>query len=125
MGQNRNKLIDLFIGNSSNAIVHRILEKAVLSLNNPEVAGRYRTELTTSYEIAKKYREKINPQNEPLPEKDSAEIKDKILRRVNNELGKRISAGYKNIDLGSVEKEIFLFLSGMRVLSKRKEMGEE
>ena len=29
MTQNRNKLIDLFIGNIANAVVHKILEQAV------------------------------------------------------------------------------------------------
>ena len=55
MTQNRNKLIDLFIGNISNSVVHEILEKAI---DNEEISRRYEKELTTSLEIAKKYREK-------------------------------------------------------------------
>ncbi len=38
MVQNRNKLIDLFIGNISNSIVHKILEKAI---DNKEIASKY------------------------------------------------------------------------------------
>ena len=58
MPQNRNQLIELFTGNITNAIVHRILEKAI---DKQEIADKYRKELITSFEVAKKYREKINP----------------------------------------------------------------
>ena len=58
MVQNRNKLINLFIGNISNSIIHDILERAI---KNEEISNRYEKELTTSFEIAKKYRNKINP----------------------------------------------------------------
>lgn len=115
MTQNRNKLIDLFIGNASNTILHRILEKAILGLKNHEVAGKYRKEINTSYDAAKKYREKINPLNPPFPERDIKEIKDKILRRVKSELNTRISLGYLNIDINSLEKETENFLREMKV----------
>ena len=45
MVQNRNKLIDLFIGNMSNSILHKILEKATEDI---EMSNRYNKELTTS-----------------------------------------------------------------------------
>ena len=64
---NRSKLIDKFIGNLSNAIIHKILEKAI---DDREIASKYEKELTTSFKIAKKYREKINPIDTPLPDKD-------------------------------------------------------
>lgn len=70
MPQNKNKLIELFIGNISNAIVHNILEKAI---DKEEIAEKYRKELITSFEVAKKYREKINPINTPLPIKEKFE----------------------------------------------------
>ena len=100
MVQNRNKLIDLFIGNIANAIVHEILERAV---SKEIMADKYRKELTTSFEIAKRYREKINPAHRSLPYKDVAYIKEKIMARVKTELTTRISKGYKNIDLELIE----------------------
>lgn len=100
MAQNRNKLIDLFIGNMSNSIVHKVLEKAI---DNEELSKRYNKELTTSLDIAKKYREKINPVNAPLPESDIDYIKGKITNKVTAELRLRVAKGYENIDLGLVE----------------------
>jgi len=96
----QNKLIELFIGNVSNAVVHEILERAV---SKEFVADKYRKELMTSFEIARWYREKINPATRPLPDKDISYIKHKIISRVKSELMARISKGYKNIDLGLVE----------------------
>lgn len=98
--QNRNKLIDLFIGNLSNSIVHQILERAV---SKEIVADKYRKELITSFEVAKRYREKINPPNRALPDRDISYIREKIVSKVKAELMLRISKGYKNIDLGLVE----------------------
>ena len=96
MSQNRNKLINLFIGNISNSIVHQILEKAV---DNDELSNNYNKELLNSLNIAKKYREKINPVHSQLPDKDILYIKTKITNRVRSELLMRISRGYENIDL--------------------------
>ncbi|MBS3158505.1 hypothetical protein J4206_04425 [Candidatus Woesearchaeota archaeon] len=101
MVQNRNKLLDLFIGNMSNAVVHRILERCI---DNPEIAKRYVKESATSLEIAKRYREKINPTEDCLPVKDIDYIRTKIVNKVNSELMFRISKGYKGIDLGLVSK---------------------
>ena len=96
MAQNRNKLIELFIANISNTVIHEILEQAVIE---EFIADKYRKELATSFEVAKRYREKINPVNKPLPDKDIAYIKTKIINKVRAELTTRISKGYKNIDL--------------------------
>ncbi|MEK6946605.1 MAG: hypothetical protein AABX32_03275 [Nanoarchaeota archaeon] len=96
MTQNRNKIIDLFIGNIANAIVHKILEQAV----DDEILRKYYDkELLNSVEIAGRYRKKINPINGPLPEKDIEHIKSKVIARVNSELKLRIEKGYKNINL--------------------------
>ncbi|HLC57016.1 MAG TPA: hypothetical protein VJH95_00430 [Candidatus Nanoarchaeia archaeon] len=92
MAQNRNKLIELFIGNLSNAVLHSMLEKAI---SNNELAGRYRQELITSLSIAKKYREKINPLHEPLPSKDKEYIKDKVIKKVKAGLAVRKAKGCK------------------------------
>ena len=97
MSRNRKQLIDLFIGNLSNAILHKILEKAI---EDDIIRKYYDKEFLNSFEIAKKYREKINPINDKLPE--SSEIKETIIKKVNNELKRRISKGYKNIDLNLV-----------------------
>jgi len=47
MPQNRNQLIELFIGNITNAIVHRILERAI---DKEEIADKYRKELVKNLE---------------------------------------------------------------------------
>ena len=99
MSQNRNKLIDLLIGNISNAILHRILEKAI---DIPEIASKYTKEIKTSWYIAKAYREKINPPTN-FPEKDIGKIKEKLTRRIKSELSLRISRGYRNLNLDIVE----------------------
>lgn len=103
MPQNRNQLIEIFIGNITNAITHRILEKAI---DKQEIADKYRKELINSFKIAKKYREKINPISSPLPDKDILYIKEKIIKRVKAELNLRINKGYENIDLNLVEQEV-------------------
>ena len=99
MVQNRNKFIELFIGNISNAIVHEILERAV---SKELMAGKYRKELITSFQIAKRYREKINPLNGPLPDKDAEYIRSKIINKVRAELITRVLKGYKNIELNLI-----------------------
>ena len=91
MTQNRNKLIELFIGNVSNFIVHKILESAI---NKLELITKYQKESVNSLEIAKKYREKINPVDNPLQERDINYIREKIIKRTKAELEKRISLGY-------------------------------
>ena len=103
MVQNRNKLIDLFIGNVSNSILHEILEKAT---DEQELSNKYNKELMTSLEIAKKYREKINTINTPLTDKDIDYIKTKITNKVRAELVLRISKGYENINLDLIEEFI-------------------
>lgn len=113
MGQNRGKLVELFIGNISNAVVHEILEKAV---RVDFMAGKYRKELITSFEIAKRYREKINPVDRPLPTLDCAEIKRKIISRVNSELMLRISKGYTGLDISSVEPLVDKMLKDLIII---------
>ena len=98
---NRGKLIERFIGNISNSIVYQILEKAI---NQEEISGRYNKELLTSFNIAMKYREKINPVNSQLPKKDVLVIRKKIINKVRAEINLRISRGYENIDLNLIEK---------------------
>lgn len=112
MVRNRNKLINLFVGNIANVVVHRILEKAI---DNSEIAGRYRKELINSLQIAKEYRKKINPPNKLL-EKDVFYIKDKVFRRVKAELFARIKKGYQRINLDSINKEIEIVLKDIEIL---------
>ena len=100
MPQNRNKLIDLFISNISNAIVHRILSK---STNDEQIKKRYNAEFGVSLDISKNYRGKINPINNVLPEKDIDYIKNKIIKNVRAELISRISDGYKNINIDLID----------------------
>ena len=110
MAINRKKLIDLFVGNMANAVLHKILEKAI---EDDVIRRYYDKEFLNSFEIAKKYRNKINPINSKLPE--SSEIKEIIIRKVNNELKIRISKGYKNIDLSLVESITDSVLSELKV----------
>tara|TARA_Y100000310_G_C20088163_1_gene536990 strand:- start:66 stop:407 length:342 start_codon:yes stop_codon:yes gene_type:complete len=100
MPQNKNKLITLFIGNISNAITHKILEN---SINIKELSSKYQKEQLNSYNLAKKYRAKINPTNAPLLFKDSNLIKTKTINKVTSELNLRISKGYQGIDLRQIE----------------------
>ena len=65
---NRNKLIEIFISNLANAVIHQILEKAI-----------------DEQEIAKRYREKINPANRNLHVKDIEKIKKKVINKVKSE----------------------------------------
>lgn len=109
---NRNKLLEFFISNLSNAVIHKILQKAT---EKPEISSVYAKEMKNSFEIAKKYREKINPLNSPLPQLDIEHIKGKIKRKVQSELLLRISKGYENINLNSIDDEISKVLKDLKV----------
>jgi|SRR3989344_2883579 len=112
MTQNRNKLIGLFIGNIANAVVHKILE---LAIDDELLRNYYGKELLNSVEIARKYREKINPINRPLPEKDIEYIKNKVINKSNSELKLRIAKGYKNINLDLVDDIIDKMMADMKI----------
>lgn len=109
---NRNKLLELFISNIANAIIHKILEKAI---DKPDISEKYNKEIKNSWEIAKRYREKINPVNKKLSDKDIEEIKRKVINKVKSELIIRIDRGYENINLSLVEEFVEKFLSEMNV----------
>lgn len=110
---NKNKLLTLFISNLSNAVMHKILEKAI---DIPEISQRYNKEIKNSWEIAKAYREKINPPNKELADKDIEEVKRKTISRVKSELRIRIEKGYENIDLNIIEKVVEESLREMNVI---------
>jgi len=112
MVQNRNKLISLFIGNTANIVVHRLLEKAI---DDETIVNKYIKEEIISLNIAKKYREKINPVKGVLPKKDSKYIKKRLMNTVKSELLSRISRGYENIDLEMVEESVDKVLREMSV----------
>ncbi len=111
--KNRNQLIEIFVSNLSNAIVHQVLEKAI---DKTEIAEKYFKEVKNSWQIAKNYREKINPINRSLPFHDMEEIKRKIINNVNSELKLRIDKGYENIDLSLVEKFVDKALKELNVI---------
>jgi|SRR3989344_3609654 len=113
MPQNRKKLIELFIGNLSNAIVHQISLEAI---DKEEIASKYKKELDISLSISKKYREKINPKDSSLSEKDIEYIKIQVNNKVIAELKKRISQGYKNINLNSVKELIDKALKSTKIV---------
>ena len=112
MVQNRNKLIILLVGNISNSIIHTILEQ---SANKPELTDKYKKESISSFEIAKRYREKMNPFAEPFSLTDIEYIKSKIIGKVTAELKLRISKGYENINLSLVEKEVDKALKVLKI----------
>ena len=98
---NRNRLLDAFISNLANVVVHKVLEKAI---DKPEITEVYDKEVKNSLDIAKRYREKINPINRARPVHDIRELKEKIANKARAELNLRILRGYTNIDLPLVEK---------------------
>jgi len=112
MIQNRNKLIELLIGNLSNFAVHKILEK---SINKPELTSKYQKESINSFNISLAYRNKVNPIDKPLSNTDISYIKIKISNRVNSELSFRISKGYENIDLTLINHEIEKVLKELKI----------
>ncbi|MFT4343290.1 MAG: hypothetical protein ACMXYE_00925 [Candidatus Woesearchaeota archaeon] len=101
MTKSRNKLIELFISNITNSVIHKVLEKAI---DNSEIAQRYEKEMLNSFTIAMKYREQINPINKQLADKDIEIIQNKIIRKTKSELLHRINKGYTGINLTLVEK---------------------
>ena len=56
-----------------------------------------------SIEIAKKYREKVNPVEVHLFDKDREKIRKRVKNIVENELKLRISKGYKGIKLELID----------------------
>lgn len=90
-------------GNLANAVLHKILEQAV---DNADITSKYLKEIDNSWEVAKRYREKINPADRPLPEKELKEIKEKIIRKVKAELQILMAHGYGNLNLESVERTV-------------------
>ncbi len=115
MNQNRNKLIQLLIGNLVNVVVHKVLEEAV---KEEILRDHYDKESLVSFEVAKKYREKINPIQRELPDKDINKIKEEVLKKVNNELKLRISKGYQGIDLNLTKKVLEKILKELKILSQ-------
>ncbi|MDO8460603.1 MAG: hypothetical protein Q7S74_05815 [Nanoarchaeota archaeon] len=111
---NRNKLIEVFISNISNAVIHQILEKAI---DRKEISEKYQKEVKNSWEIAIKYREKINPVNRSLSGQDNEEIKRKIVNKVKAELKIRIERGYENIDFSIVEDFVDNALKQMKIMN--------
>lgn len=109
---NRNRLIDAFISNLANSIVHQILEKAI---NEQMYVDKYRNESKNSWQQAKKYREKINPINRSLPFHDISEIREKTISRVKTELNLRASKGYANIDISLVETSVDNSLKELKI----------
>lgn len=111
---NRNKLIELFISNLSTAIVHQILELAIA--DRQEISEKYNKEVKNSWEIAKSYREKVNPLNKSLPGKDTEDIRMKVINRVKAELKLRIEKGYENINISLVEEFVDRALKELSVI---------
>ena len=103
MPQNRNKLIELLIGNLANVILHQILEQAS---DDPDVTLKYRKEIEASWKLAKKYREQIHPLKHPFPEIQLDTIRKRLLNKVKAKLSIRIAKGYKNLYVNQAKRWI-------------------
>lgn len=112
MVHNRNKLLILLIGNLANAVVHKVLEEAT---KEEILRKRYDKESLVSYEVAKRYREQINPLQRCLSEKDAEEIKEEVMRRARQELQTRISKGYRDIDIALVEPVLQKLMKELKI----------
>ncbi len=97
--QNKSKLVEIFIGNIANAVVHQVLENAIKEEN---LRAYYGKEMQNSFSLAKRYRKKLNPVDKPLTESD--EIKEKIVKKAVQELSIRIKKGYTGLEVGSAHK---------------------
>ncbi|MBI2558495.1 hypothetical protein HYW20_04185 [Candidatus Woesearchaeota archaeon] len=111
MSQNRPDIIKRFIGVASNIITHKVLIKTELE---KDLRNYYTKEMERDIDIALKYRNKINPVNRMLPQRDSKEIKENILLKVKAELQKRVDKGYK-VNLSKIDEEIDDFLKEQNV----------
>jgi len=107
---NKSKLIDNLIGNLSNSIIHSILEKSFDMHKD-----RYKKESLTSLNISINYRNKINPIDKPLNINDIEYIKSKLKSKVSSELLKRITLGYKNLNLSDIDAEISACLKKLKI----------
>lgn len=112
MSHNRNKLITLLIGNLTNAVVHQVLEKSV---REEILRKHYDKESLHSLEIAKRYREQINPIQRALPDTNVETIKEEILKRSRKELLLRISKGYQGIELEALESIVEKLLEELKI----------
>ena len=100
---NRNRLLSLFVSNLANVIVHEMLERAI---DKPEIVKVYTKEVKNSFEIAKRYRQKINPIDKVLPSSDIQDLRGRIINKVKAELNLRKARGYTNINLSFVEESV-------------------
>lgn len=112
MSKNKPDLIKKFIGVASNVITHKVLIKAELE---EDLRNYYTKEIERDIDIALEYRNKINPANRLLPQKDSKEIKESIMSKVKAELLKRVDKGYK-VDISKIDEEIDNFLKENNVV---------
>lgn len=110
MTQNRNKVLSLMTGSLSNAIVHSILE---LSCDETALKEKYKKEASDSFQIALKFRNRINPLFRLLPQRSLIEIR--VARRVEAELNNRIKRGYVGVDMTLVRTQIEEYFRELRI----------
>jgi len=92
------------------------LEISLNTREQVELSKHYEKESTNFFEIAKRYREKLNPINNSLPQKDIDHIVQKIENKVRSELNLRISNGYQGIDLNLIHPMILNLLKSLRII---------
>ena len=113
MSQNRKKLIQVCIGNSTTVVVHRILGD---STEDTGLKKYYQKEAINALRIARDCREKINPKAEPLSEKDGSIVHNKVVAKVTNELKARIAKGYENVRFEEIETYAVELLKELQIL---------
>ncbi|MDD4877735.1 MAG: hypothetical protein PHO02_01715 [Candidatus Nanoarchaeia archaeon] len=96
---NKSKLVRIFIGNIANAVVHEVLENAI---EEQSLRSHYGKEMLNSMQLARKYREQLNPIDKTLPE--SVNIRRQIVKKAEQELKLRIKKGYTGINIDSTSK---------------------
>lgn len=102
----------LLIGNLANVVVHKVLEEAT---KEEILRKRYDKESLISYEVAKRYREQINPLQRCLSPEDAGQIRKEVIRRAYQELQVRISKGYREVNLALVEPVLQKLMKELRV----------
>ena len=102
----------LLIGNLTNVVVHRVLEKSV---KEEILRNHYDKESLVSLEVAKRYRDQINPIERALPDIDVKEIEEGIMKRARSELQLRISRGYQRIQLDTIKAILKQVLQELKI----------
>lgn len=85
-------------------------------MENEILREHYDRESLSSFEVARRYREKINPVQRELPENDVDKIKEEVFKRAGKELRLRIDKGYEGVKLGLLGEILEKVLEELKIL---------